>query len=430
MGGVTLAVYCFSRSGGQQETAGDSSAASPRRRGGAGFAPLAPLTPVKRSTVTVSAEEQRKIDAAIVKGVWYLKGCILPSGTWGDVVNKDGWPGVSLGFASLPALTMLECGVAVDDPVILKAAEFVRKQATVTRQALDTYQRALAILFLDRLGDPRDEELIQYLALCLIAGQRQADGGWDYVCPTLDPKMTPDLLALLRYNKQTPNDWKKKALKGGTYEPGQTDNSNTQFAVLALWVARRHNVPINQSMTLVEKRFRTSQQPKGKDPRGFNVDMDGSWVYSLTRNQRSVSPWPTMTCAGLLGLAVSQGLAESGPGQNVTPLDDPGVKRGLSMLAREINRPGERRPLDLYFLWSLERVGVLYGLEKIENKDWYAWGRGLILPRQQPDGSWKDGGAWYASNPVIDTSFALLFLKQANLAADLTTKLQLLGTKQ
>ena len=106
------------------------------------------------------------------------------------------------------------------------------------------------------------------------------------------------------------------------------------------------------------------------------------------------------------------------------------------MLGREIDRPDESlalatlkgRPLDLYFLWSLERVGVLFDLKKIEGKDWYAWGRAPLLERQQDDGSWKDGH-YVGNSVVLDTCFALLFLKQANLAGDLTPKLRLLSGK-
>ncbi|HYT92295.1 MAG TPA: hypothetical protein VEL76_26510 [Gemmataceae bacterium] len=74
---------------------------------------------------------------------------------------------------------------------------------------------------------------------------------------------------------------------------------------------------------------------------------------------------------------------------------------------------------DLYFLWSVERVGVLYDLTKIGDKDWYSWGVDIILKHQRPDGSWED-----RFPGLCDTCFALLFLKQANLAKDLTDKLQ------
>src|SRR5260370_40589942 len=106
-----------------------------------------------------------------------------------------------------------------------------------------------------------------------------------------------------------------------------------------------------------------------------------------------------MTCAGLLGLAVSQGLSE-----DAKPLDDDAVKRALAMLAREIDRPNEKRPKNLYFLWSLERVGVLYDQPRIVDKDWDAWGSKALLPAQRADGGWQ-GGESPGSDPIGDTSF-------------------------
>src|SRR5262249_55186410 len=46
-----------------------------------------------------------------------------------------------------------------------------------------------------------------------------------------------------------------------------SDNSNTQFAVLALWAAQRHGVPMERCLALLVKRFHQSQNP------------DGGWGY-------------------------------------------------------------------------------------------------------------------------------------------------------
>jgi hypothetical protein len=186
-------------------------------------------------------------------------------------------------------------------------------------------------------------------------------------------------------------------------------------------------VGIDRSVTLAEGHFRKTQMAAGPDPDGHNRDMDGSWYYDQAdaRGWRNSSKWPSMTCAGLLALAEGYGVAGGAKDQGRNALDDPAVKRGLAMLAREIDRPGEARAPDLYFLWSLERVGVLYNLREIGGKDWYAWGRKVLLSGQHADGSWG-GGAYYDFNPVTDTCFALLFLKQANLARDLSSKLGLL----
>ena len=47
------------------------------------------------------------------------------------------------------------------------------------------------------------------------------------------------------------------------------DNSNTQFAILALWLGRKSNVPVKYALLRAEHRFRTNQQP------------DGGWDYGM-----------------------------------------------------------------------------------------------------------------------------------------------------
>lgn len=83
---------------------------------------------------------------------------------------------------------------------------------------------------------------------------------------------------------------------------------------------------------------------------------------------------------------------------------------------------GPKASLNYYFLWSIERVGVLCNLDTIGGKDWYRWGVNLLLPAQRPDGSWLGRGN--GGSPVIDTSMALLFLKRSDLLPDLRQSLQ------
>jgi len=45
------------------------------------------------------------------------------------------------------------------------------------------------------------------------------------------------------------------------------------------------------------------------------------------------------------------------------------------------------------------------------------------MEAQQPDGSWSEKHS-HSFGPLIDTPFALLFLKRANIAKDLTLKLR------
>jgi hypothetical protein len=59
-------------------------------------------------------------------------------------------------------------------------------------------------------------------------------------------------------------------------------------------------------------------------------------------------------------------------------------------------------------------------LEKIGNKDWYAWGADFLLADQDKDGSWNGVYGQYGA----DTCFALLFLRRADLAKDLSASLR------
>src|SRR5207302_3016521 len=97
---------------------------------------------------------------------------------------------------------LLECRVPVDDPAVLKAAGYVRNNVGHLKDARhETYQLSLAILFLDRLGDPKDRVLIQGMALRLLAGQNDA-GGWTYRSHhLLTPHEMQQLLVFLKSHR-------------------------------------------------------------------------------------------------------------------------------------------------------------------------------------------------------------------------------------
>src|SRR5438874_11690380 len=95
---------------------------------------------------------------------------------------------------------------------------------------------------------------------------------------------------------------------------------------------------------------------------------------------------PSMTCVGLLGLAMGHGSAPQDandwkgnrlkPGKTLN--EDPAIQNGLKALGAYIGQPntGPNKPAmeNLYFLWSVERVAMLYNLKTIGGKDWYRWG--------------------------------------------------------
>ena len=147
-----------------------------------------------------------------------------------------------------------------------------------------------------------------------------------------------------------------------------------------------------------------------------------------------------MTCSGLLGLAVGFGnrqaqlrsggdrIEDAPPATNSPrsprqPEDirkDPQVELAKTWLAKELHRRPQAITNWLYFLWSLERVGVVYGFDELDGVNWYDWGGAALLEAQNENGSWSGGFP-----PQVDTALALLFLRKANLARDLSGIAQL-----
>jgi hypothetical protein len=78
---------------------------------------------------------------------------------------------------------------------------------------------------------------------------------------------------------------------------------------------------------------------------------------------------------------------------------DEAIERALCALGEHMQHPTSKRsykprvlgakfprddpfPHHLYFLWSLERVAVLYKLQTIGSKDWYAWAAEMLVQHQ------------------------------------------------
>jgi hypothetical protein len=190
---------------------------------------------------------------------------------------------------------------------------------------------------------------------------------------------------------------------------GTTDNSNTHFATLALWAARKHDVPTERSFTLLVRRFRTSQ--------GGN----GTWAYHYVNGGANGAP--AMTCVALLGLAIGHATGLD-TGAAAKPEQDPQIIAALKALSGRVGTPAgsAKEAGGLYYLWAMERIAVLFDLRTFGNKDWYRWGVEVLLKTQSQDGSWPDDGGYPGQHPVLNTCFALMFLKRANLTPDLSRR--------
>jgi hypothetical protein len=382
------------------------------------------------------------INHAIDWGVKYLQNEQKPNGVWGNGTGPGPEKGWGIGHTALAALTLIECGVPTTDPGIKRAAYVVRANvADITA----TYELALSILLLDRMKEKSDKKAIQLLAGRLIAAQMPS-GGWGY--KAIKRPLQPDVqqlldvlrkmsnppappaapLDLVKLRASLPPDMRRLPVlfdpdaqlpsdpkdKGQDVYDATTDNSNTHFAMLGLWAARGYDVPTDRTFARVSRRFRTTQ------------GRSGTWAYPFVRG--GADGGGATTCIALLGVAIGQVVA---PEPGVRPETDPLVLNAFTALSRQVGEPAgttSNRPTlkaigGLYFLWATERVAVLYDLPKLGQKDWYLWGAEILLCHQLADGSWADDGGYYGQNPILNTCFALLFLRRANLTPDLSKQL-------
>jgi hypothetical protein len=395
----------------------------------------------------VAADRPAKIQQAIDRGVAFLKSIQSEDGMWHYIPPGGISTEQNVGATALAGLTLLECDVPPSDPAVQKAAEVVRQHSISCGY---TYALSLSIMFLDRLDEEADVRLIQSMTIRLLAGQTAA-GGWIYTCPPThgdEVRRLTDLVQKrneLKGGREMP---KKKKLEDGAkidlpkeiqdqlnklrppaaVNPQQMagnagqdallalsgvegDNSNTQFAALALWVARRSGMPVEEALARIERRFRRAQH------------QDGGWTY-LNTTATLPGNWsfpPAMTCAGLIGLAVGQGVGKNNKDLN----KDPNIVAGFTNLANHLQilsnvsaiGQGEK---GFYFLWSLERMAEVYGLKMIGKTDWYRWASQVLLNSQQANGGFYGEYA----NGGVDTCFALLVLSRANVAKDLARNLR------
>jgi hypothetical protein len=378
-------------------------------------------------TPSTRGVEQAEVDKAIERGVKALQGA-----------NGDAFVGSRKGMTALAAVTLLECDVPPTDKGIQKAAEFVRNEVMGSDEV---YIISTAIFFLDRLGDPIDEPLLQALTVRLLSGQLDT-GAWTYntaPIPAGEQNRLQEHYKLAKEKKVEP----KRAVTARDLPPelqsrllqirpmasltyGQGDHSNTQFAILATWVGRRHGVPVDGALARIDAHFRKTQC------------LDGGWGYSADTTGSDFVTTPAMTCAGVLGLSVAHGMVlmtGKALGPEARPVLDPerdlNLRAALGRIARNVGDPPSVKKVpipkltgnDIYFLWSLERIMVAMDLEKIGKKDWFGWGAEILIANQQGDGRWSAG---YGAEGA-DTCFALLFLRKANLAGDLTDLLRKAG---
>ncbi len=334
------------------------------------------------------------IDVAIEGGVARLLEKQRANGTWGSGSKE-------LGHTALGVFALLHAGLREDQigrqaKQLRKSLAFIDKHGPgrPKRRAEDpgTYTTSLLILLLRERARPIDRARMQRLVDLLVRTQAKNGQWWYYGRPG-------------------------KTGKGG---PKTGDNSNTQFAVLALAAAASEGLDVPKA-TL--ERARTWWRDTQKD--------DGGWGYASGGGKASATT-ASMTAAAVSCLGALNSLLDGAPIPEPTvdpatpptpnPAKAPQVSIGLEWLREHFSVTKNHGPSQgavkqrqrkagrgwlHYYLWAIERAFVLTEMERIGDHDWYREGAAQLLKTQAKDGSWR------GEHPLYATSFALLFLTRA-----------------
>ncbi len=212
----------------------------------------------------------------------------------------------------------------------------------------------------------------------------------------------------------TPNGWRNNRSepgdKAGSWSypsQGGGDNSNSQFALLALYEAERVGVPVSEKTWRLAYDYWSDCQNE-----------NGSWGYF-----KGMAGSGSMTCAGIAAMVITSGELNIGDAEVVDgrlnccgeQKSNSAVERGLEWLGNSFSvsvNPGAglKQGWLLYYLYGVERVGRMTARRFIGKHDWYRAGaEKLVREQDRLSGFWK--GAGHAEdNPHIGTSLALLFL--------------------
>jgi hypothetical protein len=144
------------------------------------------------------------------------------------------------------------------------------------------------------------------------------------------------------------------------------------------------------------------------------------WGYAYRKDPKAqgnvnleTKPTGAMTTAGLASLFICKAHLDGTKTYEKAyrgPMDK-ALRDGAAWMAKNFsvstNPPGAQH--HLYYIYGLERAGILLLVPKFGEHDWYEEGTKELLKDQAADGSW-DAGNQGTVGPMCDTCFALLFL--------------------
>jgi len=364
-----------------------------------------------------------KVSQAIQKGCDYLKTSASP-GAHRGIKNCN----------ELIALTLIEGGVPVADPVVQK-----HLQEMLIAPLERTYNAVLTAMVLEAVHRVKYQDRIWQCAQFLVDNQCP-NGQWAYGEPTEAIKNVPTGGARpevasggakgvkepefgLGGERLKPKVMRKMAVARTRQGPAGGDNSNSQYAALGLRACYDAGIKLPEDTILMAKKWwydsQHSANEGGKKDAGVaSGEISGTpkgWCYQDVYGVCKGGPSYGSMTAGACGAIVIYDYMQGKDWKR-----NSAVKNGMAWLGANWSVTENKGPAEVhegapnayvyYYLYAVERLGMLYDTGKIGGRFWYADGAKVLLEAQKPDGSWD---ASEPKQPPWDTCFAILFLKRA-----------------
>ncbi|MBI3855860.1 MAG: hypothetical protein HY293_09245 [Planctomycetes bacterium] len=360
---------------------------------------------------------QVKVEQAIARGIAFLKTSDSPME-----------PSVGGDSDELKLLTFVHGGVPDND-----AAFQALLTKCLERKLEKTYKVSILAMCLEEIDRVKYQDKI---ALCgqFLLDTIKSNGGFTYGEPTAatpesgapvkkpigstakPPVINPDV-------KQKPDVVKKITLKKTRegVDTQRTDNSNSQYG--ALGIRACHDAGIVFPKETIEKCrmywVNNQRTPENGEAKGKNVASGGKggfgWCYSEGELvcAKGGPPYSSMTAGAIGALCIYDYIL----GKDWKK--DKAVIEGMKWLDTNYSVSQNTGPCEIapvpdgwlyYYLYALERTGLLYDTTFIGKHDWYLDGYKVLLASQKGDGSWDKS---HFIKPTWDTCFAILFLKRS-----------------
>lgn len=374
-------------------------------------APLAAQDAKKKPVQAHPKVDQAKVDAAIRKGIAYLKTRMggLPQGHDPEMRSDE-----------LVLWTFVHAGVPETDPDFQKLFK-----SMMERNLQRTYTVSLQAMILEELDRVKYQGRLWQCAQFLVDNQC-ATGQWSYGEPTVFDKGVPTGgqgkkdVATSGEGQGKPQGQRTKPRvvrkipvtrrRGG---PAAGDNSNSQYAALGLRACHDAGILLPEETIKSAQEWWRAALCGAEKQEAYPAQ---GWCYGGKGDQNA---YGSMTVGAVGAMCIYDYVQD----EKSSWMKDPTVRAGLNWLARHFSVTENPKIADsvpalkgypqmyyYYYLYGLERVGVLYGTETMGAHEWYPEGAQELFKAQGAGGSWasRDGG-----NEVWDTCFAILFLRRA-----------------